>query len=82
MGNAGNPPQPEAGAPGAHPGLVCLCELGAGQCPLVPSSAAHIQQWKAEGTNGRPRLPLEATYNQKAHLVQPDMKSGFFPQLT
>lgn len=56
--------------------------FGAGQCPLVPSSAAHIRQLKAESTNGRPRLPLEATYNQKAHPLQPDMKSGFFPQLT
>lgn len=62
--------------------LFVLVGFGAGQCPLVPSSAARIRQPKAERTNGRPRLPLEATYDQKAHLLQPDMKSGFFPQLT
>lgn len=29
-----------------------------------------------------PRLPPEATYSRKAHLLQPDRKSGFFLQLT
>lgn len=49
---------------------------------LVGFPAAHIQQSKAEPTNGRPRFLPEATYNRKAPLFQPDMKSGFFPQLT
>lgn len=63
-------------APSAYTGPVCPCGLQGGST-LGPTFSSE-----GRAHDGRPRLPLEATCYQKAHLLQPDMKSGFFPQLT
>lgn len=64
--------------PRAPAGLVSPSGFRGGPAPSGCFLEAHIQGPKAEHTNGRPRLPPEATYNRKAHLLQPDRKSGFF----
>ena len=67
----------------AHTDAVCPFGLrGDGGWWAACSALGRTFSSEARSHNGRPCLPLEGTCCPKAHLLQPDMKSGFFPQLT
>ena len=64
----------------AHTDAVCPFGLrGDGGWWAACSALGRAFSSEARSHNGRPCLPLEGTCCPKAHLLQPDTKSGFFP---